>query len=394
MTTSTNDTSRAAGRRPQETWGADGEAVPLATPGLPKFAAGGGFYQELRNRVDRYFRVSGRRPRDCPALYRKMVIILLWLAASYGLLVFGAWAWWLAVPLAASLGLAMAAVGFNMQHDAGHRACSDRPWVNRLMALSLDLIGASSYVWHWKHNIIHHTYVNITDHDDDVAVGFLARLTPHQKRYPFHRFQHWYLWVLYGVMAIKWHFWNDFRAVAVGRIASHRFPRPRGWNLAALLGGKALFAALAFGVPMLVHPWWVVLLFYGLTVCVLGMTLGVVFQLAHCVEEAAFPMPRPETGRIDNSWAVHQVETTLNFARQSRVVTWLAGGLNFQIEHHLFPHICHVNYPAISKIVEDTCREFGVRYATHKSFWAGLASHYRWLRRLGMPPEQGQAPAG
>lgn len=86
---------------------------------------------------------------------------------------------------------------------------------------------------------------------------------------------------------------------------------------------------------------------------------------------------------MENAWAIHQVETTVNFSRRSRVESWLLGGLNFQIEHHLFPRVCHVNYPAISKLVEQTCHDFGVRYGEHPSFRAGLSSHFRWLRRMG-----------
>ena len=115
------------------------------------------------------------------------------------------------------------------------------------------------------------------------------------------------------------------------------------------------------------------------------MVLSVVFQAAHCVEEAEFPLPGEETGRIEHAWAVHQAETTVDFARRSPVLAWLLGGLNFQIEHHLFPKISHVNYPAISRLVEETCRDFGIRYAEHGSFQAAMASHFRWLRRMGMP---------
>jgi linoleoyl-CoA desaturase len=142
---------------------------------------------------------------------------------------------------------------------------------------------------------------------------------------------------------------------------------------------------MTFGIPAFFHPVWVVLAYYGIAALVLGITLSVVFQLAHCVEQAAFPLPRPDTGRIENAWAIHQAVTTVNFARRSRVAVWLLGGLNFQIEHHLFPRICHVNYPAMSKLVEETCREFGVKYTEHPSLRAGLASHFRWLRRMGMP---------
>src|SRR5262249_25450649 len=156
---------------------------------------------------------------------------------SYVLLLLGP-PWWLALPLAASLGLALAAVGFNVQHDGGHQAYSDRPWVNKLMALTLDLMGGSSYVWACKHNSIHHTYTNVTGHDDDINLGWLGRLSPHQPRLGFHRLQHLYLWVLYGMLPLKWVFYDDFRDVLTGRVGGHRIARPRGWDLAVFLGGK------------------------------------------------------------------------------------------------------------------------------------------------------------
>jgi linoleoyl-CoA desaturase len=349
------------------------------------FGRNNDFQAELRRRVDEYFRSSGRRQRDCPWMYAKTAILLAAFAAAYGLLVFVAQGWWQALPLAVLLGLAAAAIGFNVQHDGGHRAYSDHPWVNKLMAMTLDLIGGSSYLWHHKHGVIHHTYVNITGHDTDIDLGALGRLTPHQKCLPFHRWQHWYLWPLYGLLAMKWHLYDDFHDLIAGRVGGHRVPRPKGWDLVIFLAGKAFFFALAFGAPLLFHPFWVVLVFYGVAAGVGGVVMSLVFQLAHAVEEAEFPLPRPDTGRIDKAWAIHQVETTVDFARGSRVLSWLLGGLNFQIEHHLFPRVCHVNYPAISKLVEEACREFGVRYSEHRSFRAGLASHFRWLRRMGMP---------
>jgi len=136
-------------------------------------------------------------------------------------------------------------------------------------------------------------------------------------------------------------------------------------------------------LPLLVHEWWVVLSFYLLVTGVMGVVLSVVFQLAHCVEEADFPEPAPGTMRMESSWAIHQVQTTADFARGSRVLSWLLGGLNFQIEHHLLPQVCHVHYPALSPIVEAVCKEYGVRYSSHPTMWAGIVSHYRWLRRMG-----------
>jgi len=350
-----------------------------------KFGRDNSFQAEVRRRVDNYFRTTGRRRRDCWQMYLKTGLLLAGFAASFVLLVFVAQTWWQALPLAVFLGLATAAIGFNIQHDGGHRAVSDRPWVNKLMAMTLDLTGGSSYLWHWKHGVFHHTYANVTGHDTDVDLGLLGRLTPHQKRRKFHRWQHYYLWPFYGFLAIKWQLWDDFHDAIVGKIGGHRVPRPWGWELALFLGGKAIFLAVFLGLPLLFHPIWAVALYYGVTTLVLGTVLGIVFQLAHCVEEAEFPVPRESSGRMDSAWGVHQVETTVDFARSNRPVAWLLGGLNFQIEHHLFPRICHINYPALSKLVEATCREFGVRYTAHASVWAGLVSHFRWLRRMGRP---------
>jgi linoleoyl-CoA desaturase len=361
-----------------------GPAFADVPAGRLKFADSGEFQHELRRRVDSYFRRTGRTTRDCPRMYVKAAIILGWFIASYVLLVVFVATWWQALPLAISLGLSIAAVGFNIQHDGGHGAFSCRRWVNKLMALTMDLTGASSYLWARKHNAIHHSYANITGHDDDINIGLLGRLSPHQRRLAVHRWQQYYLWVLYGLLPLKWLFFDDFWNVIVGRIGEHRIARPRRWDLLTFIVGKAVAFSLTFGVPLLLHPLWVVMLFYGVTSIVLGVTLSVVFQMAHCVEEASFPMPRADTGRIESAWAVHQVQTTVNFARGNWILTWLIGGLNFQIEHHLFPQICHVHYPALAQVVEQTCNEFGIKYVAQRSFVAGVASHFRWLRRMGM----------
>jgi linoleoyl-CoA desaturase len=350
-----------------------------------KFRTPDSFRQALRRRVEEYFVSTGRKPRDCPQMYAKSAIILSVCIMAYVVLVALAGVWWLAIPLAVLLGLALAAAAFNIQHDGGHGAYSDRRWVNRLAALTLDLLGGSSYVWARKHNSIHHSYTNVSGHDDDINVGLLGRLSPQQQRLKFHRFQHVYLWFLYGFLPMKWHLFDDFRDVLTGRIGGHRFPRPRGWDLVIFIGGKALFFSLAFGLPMLLNPWWCVLALYGIATFVQGVTLSVVFQMAHCVEEAEFPQPCPETGRIECTWAVHQVQTTVDFAPRNRLLTWFVGGLNFQIEHHLFPQICHVHYPALAKLVQETCREFALKYRACKSLAAGVTSHYRWLRRMGRP---------
>ncbi len=351
-----------------------------------KFAKNNEFQAELRRKVDEFFQRTLRRRRDVPQMYFKTFILVSSFISLYLLLVFVVHAWWLAVPIAMLLGLATAGIGFNIQHDGGHQAYSEYRWINRIMSFSLDLIGGSSYLWHYKHGVFHHTYVNITHEDTDIDLGFLARLTPHQKRFWFHRWQHLYIWPLYGLFVIKWHLFDDFHDVVKGKMGQHNVPRPKGWDLFGFIFGKTLFFGLALGLPMLFHRPWVVLAFYGIAAVVLGSVLSIVFQLAHAVEDAEFPMPLEETGDMENAWAIHQVETTVDFARRSKLASWLVGGLNFQIEHHLLPRICHVNFPALSTVVEATCHEFGVQYNEHPTVAAGIASHYRWLRQMGKPP--------
>jgi linoleoyl-CoA desaturase len=350
-----------------------------------KFGSDDDFYRELRCRVDGYFERTGKNRRDCPRMYVKTAVVLAWFFASYILLVFVANTWWLAALLAVSLALSMAAIGFNVQHDGGHGAYSKRRWINKLTALSLDMLGGSSYGWACKHNIVHHTYSNITGHDDDIDIGIFGRLSPHQKYLPFHRWQHIYLWPLYGVVAMKWQLYDDFRDVAIGQFGGYRHPRPKGWDLATFIGGKWLFFTLAFGLPLLVHPAWLVLAAYVAVSFVQGLMLSMIFQLPHCVEQAAFPMPDTNTDRMQAPWAVHQVQTTVNYANGNRLLSWYVGGLNFQIEHHLFPRICHIHYSALAPLVEQTCKEYGINYQTNETFRSALVSHFRWLRRLGMP---------
>jgi len=354
----------------------------------PKFKGSDRFIRELRKRVDAYFERTGRRRRDCPSMYFKTATILAWFFGAYSLLLFVASSAWLAIPLAVVLGFAIAAIGFNIQHDGSHKAYSSRAWVNKVMALTMDMMGGSSYMWDWKHNSFHHTYTNIAGHDDDINIGFLGRLSPEQPRYWFHRLQGVYLWLLYGFLAIKWHLFDDFYQLSIGRIGEHKIRRPRGKDLVVFIAGKAVFFSLAFVIPMLLHPVWTVLAIYAIAAFVSGVVLSIVFQLAHCVGEADFPVPVPngEGGqRVETDWAVHQVQTTVDFARRNPVLRWFLGGLNFQVEHHLFHKICHIHYPALSKLVEETCREFGIRYNAHRTFFGAVASHFRWLVQMGRP---------
>lgn len=360
-----------------------GEEDLSATRG--HFSARGPFFKELKERADLYFDNRGNDRRDMPRMLLKTIVFLSWFVLSWALLTFVATELWQALLLAVSLGLAIAAIGMGIQHDANHGAYSRHDSVNFLFGLTLDIMGVNSFIWRQKHNVVHHTYTNIEGVDFDLDFGKIARLTPEQRRRPWHRYQHIYIWGLYGLLLPKWVLVDDFVHLATGRLGPHRLPH-LGWrDLALFAAGKLFFFGWAFALPALFHPVWQVLLFLFIAVFTMGVTLSVVFQLAHCVGEADF-LCQSNRERSPLEWAAHQIATTVDFARDNRVLTWFCSGLSFQVEHHLFPKICHLHYPALSLIIEDVAGRHGIQYRANVTFRSAIASHYRLLRRLGARP--------
>ncbi len=348
-----------------------------------RFHGSGSFQGTLKRRVDEHFKGLNVTRRDAPRMYVKSALILGTALGSYGLLMFAAVTWWQGVMLAIALAFCMAGIGFSVQHDANHGGYSRNRWINRLMGVSLDMIGASSFIWYWKHNIVHHTYTNVSGVDVDIELEPLLRLAPDQPWRRYHRFQHLYIWVLYALLPANWHFWADYRDLANGHISGQHFPKPTIPVLAGTLAGKAFFYGWSLVLPLCLHPTWAVLGFYIVISSVLGIVLTTTFQLAHCVDEAEVVAIAAGANRLQTPWAEHQVRTTANFAPGNGFLTWYLGGLNYQIEHHLFPKVCHVHYPALSPIVSATCREFGIPYQSHRTVRGAVASHFRWLLRLG-----------
>lgn len=350
----------------------------------PRFPRHSDLRHELVRRVDEYFREKGLPKHGGTRIVGKTVVSLLWLAATYAVLLILPPSPWTAIPLAVLLGLAIAGVGFMIQHDGGHSAYAGGRGGNRFAAWTLDLVGASSYVWHFKHVIVHHHATNVDGADEDIDGAPFLRLAPAQTHRWYHRFQHWYAWPLLSFLVPKWQFWDDYAALVRGRIGKLRLPRPKGRDLAVFVLGKAVFMTWAFAVPLLLgHSFGAVLGIYAIAMAVAGIWLSIVFQLAHCVEEAEFPPPPGADGKLTRPWVEHQLATTVDFAPESRFLTWYLGGLNFQVEHHLFPRISHVHYPAISKIVRTACAERGVQHRLHRSVPGAIASHARHLRRMG-----------
>ncbi len=358
----------------------------------PRYLAHGPFRAELKRRVDRYFENLGVSPHGSPRIVRKTVVILAWFLASYLMLLGVATTAWQAALLAVSLGLAMAGIGFDLQHDGNHGGYSTHPFVNRLAAFGLDLLGGASYNWSWKHNIFHHSNPNVAGIDADIDLEPFVRMSPAQKWRPMHRLQFFYLWPLYSLLAVKWHFFDDFNDLYHGKIGENPFPRPTGARLWTLVLGKVVFFSWAFVLPSFFHPFWQLALVYLLASATLSVALALTFQMAHCVEGNAFPARDAGSAPPTKEWAVHQVEATADFAPGNPFVTWYMGGLNYQVEHHLFPKVCHVHLPQLAPIVEAVCKEQGIRYHVNPTTRSALASHARFIRKLGRRPEP--APAG
>jgi linoleoyl-CoA desaturase len=351
----------------------------------PHFSPATGFKHALETRVDEYFRRTGIAKTGNLGMFVKAALVLAWLAGSYYLLVFHVSSWPGGVLAGLSLALAMAAVGFNIQHDGNHGSFSSRPGVNRLAGFTLDLLGASSYLWIRKHNFAHHTYTNIPDSDDDLDLAPVGRLSSDTPPRFYHRYQQYYLWFFYALLLVQWHFYNDYNKLWRGKIGQSTFEQPRGWDLAALVAGKVIFLSLAFIIPFTGHRWWVVVAFYLGVTMVVGLVISVVFQLAHLIEETEHPASSAD---IHAEWVIHQIRTTADFARENRLLTWYLGGLNFQVIHHLFPRICHVHYPQVARVVAQVCNQYQINYQAHRSVYSAILSHFRFLRLMGRPQLQ------
>jgi linoleoyl-CoA desaturase len=337
----------------------------------------------LKKRVNDYFENRNVNPTGNYKLYLKAAIFLLSYLGLYIHLVFFTPMVWIAVPECVLLGLLTAFIGFNVMHDGAHGSFSKHAWVNRLAALSLDFLGASSFMWNVKHNVVHHAYTNIDGVDDDINAKPFLRLCETQKRFRIHRYQHLYFWALYSLLYCFWIYFTDYKKYFSRKVGVVALQKLQLKDHISFWGFKALYPFVFILLPIYfcgVIPW---LVGYAILAAVAGFTLSMVFQLAHTVEETTFPVAIQPANRVEDEWALSQLKSTANFATRNPFITWCLGGLNFQIEHHLFPKISHVHYPAIGRIIRQTCQELGVPYIEHRRMYLAVASHVSYLRRMG-----------
>ena len=355
----------------------------MNSPKFPKIALP--FHTELKKRIAEYFKQKGKAQTGNFKLYLKAFSLIAALIVLYIHLVFFTPPTIYAIIECVLLGCVTASIGFNVMHDGAHGSFSRYKWINSMASNFANFLGASQHMWKTKHNVIHHTYTNIHGMDDDIEAKPLLRLCDEQTHYKIHRYQHFYFWLAYSLLYIYWIFVSDYVKYFRGRIGSIPLRKMTTKEHIFFWFYKLAHAFIFVFIPIyFVGPidW---LIGFSSMALVTGFVLSIVFQLAHTVEHTHFPLPNDATGKMEDEWAIHQIKTTANFATRNKVVSWLVGGLNFQIEHHLFPKISHVHYPAISKIIKKACEEYGIKYIEYRRVRYAVASHVAFLRQMGKP---------
>lgn len=352
----------------------------------PKFvnSSKNSFHQELKKRVNNYFTENNKKPTGNFSLFFKAGLLWALYIALYVHVMFFTPSLWIAAIECLLMGGLTAAIGFNVMHDGGHGSFSESKFWNKIAAYSVNALGASGLMWNNKHNIVHHTYTNIEGIDDDIEIQPLLRMCSTQKKYKIHRFQHIYVWFLYTLLLIIWVFATDYTKYFRKKVGPVPIKKLSVYDHFAFWIAKLGYYFFMIVLPIMLigfTEWLVGFLIISMTA---GLILSTVFQLAHTVEITEFPQRSADTHNIENEWAIHQLETTANFATKNKFVSWMVGGLNFQVEHHLFPRISHVHYPAISKIIKSTCEEFNVKYNEFKHTRQAIISHTLHLKHMGV----------
>jgi linoleoyl-CoA desaturase len=281
------------------------------------------------------------------------------------------------------LGGVVAAIGFNIMHDGAHGSFSKHKIVNNIAAFTLNILGGNSFMWDMKHNVIHHAYTNIDGVDDDIDIQPWMRMSSTQPKYAMHKYQHIYFWFLYSMLYVLWIFLLDYQKYFKKRIGVMPIKKMSAKDHLVFWSFKIVNLILFVGLPIYTIGFTGWLVGFLTFTILAGLTISIVFQLAHTVEHTHFPMPNTETNKLEDEWAIHQLKTTANFAPRSKVISWLVGGLNFQVEHHLFPKISHIHYPEISKIVKQACKEFNIPYIEYPKMYQAIASHVHFLKQMG-----------
>ncbi len=346
------------------------------------------FFRTLNSRVNSYFKDNNLSKTGNWRLHLKTLIMFTLFFAPYFLILLLAMPFWLHIVLSIVMGIGMAGVGMNIMHDGNHGAYSSKNWVNKIMGGSIYILAGNVYNWQVQHNVLHHTYTNIIGHDEDLDAGRVIRFTKNAQWLPFHKYQQYYSIFLYGLLTINWCLTTDFKQMKEyldRKLSYGEAPNERNLWIGLVIS-KIVYFSFWLIIPLMMLTWWKVLIGFFVMHYTAGMILSLVFQLAHVVEETDNPIPN-DVNEIENTWAIHQLFTTANFAPKNWLVNYYTGGLNHQIEHHLYPNISHIHYNKIAEFVKQTAAECNLPYHEFKTMTGALVAHIRHLKDLGEEPQ-------
>ena len=357
-----------------------------------KFAPGqADFFSTLSQRVNAYFKTNKIERTANSEMVVKTIFMFSLYFVPYFILISGVVPTiWGMFALCLVMGFGKAGIGLSVMHDANHGSYSTKSWVNNLMGASLNVIGGHVINWKVQHNVLHHTYTNVHDVDEDISPRGVLRMAPSSAWRPMHRYQHLYAWFFYGLLTLVWIVAKDYSRLVKyekeGLLKKQKTSALREW--VTLLSSKILYFGYIIALPLILLPvtWWQVLIGFVAMHYVSGFILAIIFQPAHVIDGTTYPVA-DDKGNLENNWAIHQLHTTTNFGHKNKLLSWYVGGLNYQVEHHLFPNVCHVHYRKLAPIVQQTAKEFGLPYKSKDTFLQAVVAHAKLMKELGAKPE-------
>lgn len=375
-----------------------------------------GFYPTLRRRVVERLEEKGLSRRGSAEIWIKATLLILWFWSSLIMAITTTDNYWHACLWSICWGISGAFVGTCIQHDGNHGAFSRWPLLNKAAGWTQDMMGASAFTWEFQHMLGHHPYTNLLDtqenqnnqeSDPDVFSSYpLMRMHPQNEVKPFHKYQHLYAPFLFGLMTLSKCYQQDVEVVLSKKLyhldANCRYGST--WNVLRFWGMKVLSAAYCVVWPCYTHG-----IAKGLFLCFIGHfacgeLLATMFIVNHVIDGVSFahdgaekPYDRKGNTPMEaiartpgktpdvplNDWAAVQCQTSVNWSKGSWFWNHFSGGLSHQIEHHLFPSICHTHYVHIQDVVETTCQEFGVPYRSEPDLWTAYGKMKLHLYNLG-----------
>ena len=345
------------------------------------------FFREAKKRVNAYFKENNiSRYANFGMYFKTFFMVAMYITPLVLMLTGVVTSTWVIVGMWAIMGFAISGIGLGIMHDANHGAYSRSHKVNRVIGSVLYMCGGYPLNWRIQHNVLHHSFTNIEGLDEDIEKQGIVRFSPTQERRKFFKFQIIYAPLLYGILTLYWGTVKDYEQVV--RYHKRGLLEAQGVSygqaLFRIIFNKVWYYGVFIALPIIFIPvpWWGSVLGFVLMQFIAGMILALIFQAAHVLEETEF-FELDENISVENNWAIHQMKTTSNFARKGYLFSWYVGGLNYQVEHHLFPNICHIHYKKLAPIIEATAKEFNVPYHQHKTFLGALKSHFKLIHSLG-----------